>query len=168
MRIHESADVRFVPDTRQEKTMTSEEQQQRDAAAIQGLLNDLITALHDKNLDGLVSIYTPDVVAFDVGGPLQYQGTDAERKAWTAAFSMIQGPITYEIRDLDITVGDDMAFSHSINRLSGALATGQMFGPWVRWTACYRKINGQWRIVHHHVSVPVDVATGKAALDLTP
>ena len=32
----------------------------------------------------------------------------------------------------------------------------------------HRKINGTWRIVHHQVSVPVDLATGKAALDLTP
>src|SRR5579871_1271172 len=113
--------------------MTSEEQKQHDATAIQGLLDELITSLHDKNLDGLISIYAPEVVAFDVGGPLQFAGADAERKAWAAIFPMFQGPITYEIRDLDITVGDDVAFSHSINRLSGTLTTGEMFGPWVRW-----------------------------------
>jgi hypothetical protein len=29
-------------------------------------------------------------------------------------------------------------------------------------------MNGQWRVVHEHISVPVDLTTGKAALDLKP
>jgi len=148
--------------------MTVSDTRQHDAAAIQQLLDNFISALHDKNLEGVMSIYAPEVVAFDIGGPLQYQGADAVRKVWAAAFPMFQGPITYEIRDIDITVGDDVAFSHSFNRLSGTMITGQQFGPWVRWTACWRKINGAWLLAHHQVSVPVDMATGKAALDLTP
>jgi ketosteroid isomerase-like protein len=38
----------------------------------------------------------------------------------------------------------------------------------VRWTACWRKIGGQWLLVHDHVSVPVDLQAGKAVLDLKP
>ncbi len=78
------------------------------------------------------------------------------------------GPVGYEIADLSITVGEDMAFTHSFNRISATLPTGQQIGTWVRWTACWRKIRGQWLLVHDHVSVPVDVQTGKAVLDLKP
>jgi hypothetical protein len=31
-----------------------------------------------------------------------------------------------------------------------------------------RKIDGQWKVVHEHVSVPFDMETGKAMLDLKP
>lgn len=39
---------------------------------------------------------------------------------------------------------------------------------WLRWTACYRKTNGKWLIGHEHVSVPADMGSGKAILDLEP
>jgi ketosteroid isomerase-like protein len=82
--------------------------------------------------------------------------------------SSFQGPIGYEIHDLDITTGDDVAFCHSLNRLSGTLTTGQKTDLWVRCTTCFRKINGTWLIVHTQVSVPVDLEHGKAVLDGKP
>jgi ketosteroid isomerase-like protein len=95
-------------------------------------------------------------------------GADVYRKHWEEAFSLFPGPIDYEIADLDITVGDDVAFAHSFNRLSGTMNNGQMIGNWLRWTACFRKINGKWLIAHMQASVPVDLETGKAVLDLKP
>ena len=52
--------------------------------------------------------------------------------------------------------------------LSGTLNTGQKTDYWLRWTACFRKINGKWLIVHHQNSVPVDLQTGRAVLSLKP
>ncbi|HVU67616.1 MAG TPA: nuclear transport factor 2 family protein, partial [Ktedonobacteraceae bacterium] len=78
------------------------------------------------------------------------------------------GPIDYEVRDLSITVGDDVAFAHSFNRLSGTAKNGQRVGNWLRWTACFQKINGKWLIAHMQASVPVNLETGKAVLDLQP
>lgn len=148
--------------------MTVEENKKNDEAAIRSLLDDRIRALHDKDIEGIMSLYAPDVVSFDIVPPLQYTGAAAFRKVWEEALSLFQGPITYEIRDLSITVGGDVAFTHSINRMSGILHNGQQFGNWMRWTACFRKIDGKWLLVHHQASVPVDMATGKAALDLQP
>jgi uncharacterized protein (TIGR02246 family) len=148
--------------------MAVEETKNNDEAAIQRLLDDAIRALHDKNIEGIMSIYAPEVVSFDIAPPLQYKGADAFRNVWEEVFSVFQGPITYEITDLSITVGDDVAFTHSLNRMRATLTTGQQIDYWLRWTACFQKINGQWRIVHHQNSVPVDLATGKALLDLTP
>jgi ketosteroid isomerase-like protein len=107
-------------------------------------------------------------VSFDIVPPLQYVGADTYRKHWGEALSSFPGPINYEVVDLSITVGDDVAFAHSFNRLSGTMANGQKFGNWVRWTACFQKIDGKWLIVHMQASVPVDMATGKAVLDLQP
>jgi ketosteroid isomerase-like protein len=65
-------------------------------------------------------------------------------------------------------VGDDVAFTHSFNRTSATLPTGQKIGVWVRYTACFRKIGGKWLLMHDQVSVPFDVQTGRAVLDLKP
>ena len=61
-----------------------------------------------------------------------------------------------------------MAFSHALNRIGGTTATGLAVDRWLRWTACFRKRGDAWLIVHEHVSVPADVRSGMAFLDLKP
>jgi ketosteroid isomerase-like protein len=148
--------------------MTVEANKNNEEAEIQRVIEGYVEALRAKDLDGIVSIYAPELVVFNIVPPLQYVGADTFRKHWQEAFSSIQGPFGYEIADLDITVGDDVAFTHSLSRSSSPLPSGQKIGNWLRWTACFRKIGGKWLIVHEHVSVPVDVQTGRAVLDLSP
>jgi uncharacterized protein (TIGR02246 family) len=148
--------------------MAVEANKQNDEAAIQGLLDNAIKSLRDRNIEDLMSLYAQEVVAFDIAPPLRYVGVEAFRKLWEEVFSVYQGPIHYEIHVLDITVGDDVAFAYSLNRMSGTLNTGQKTDYWLRWTACFRKINGKWLIVHHQNSVPVDLQTGRAVLSLKP
>lgn len=116
-----------------------------------------------------MSICAADVVSFDVEPPLQHLGADAKRKNWERVFAVYERPLDYEIRTLTITVGQDVAFAHSLNRLSGTLKSGTATtGFWVRATTCLRKVNGQWLIAHDHVSAPLDLATGLALLTLEP
>ncbi len=148
--------------------MTVEEARKNDEAEIKRVIEGYVEALRAKDIDGVMSMYAPEIVTFDVVPPLQYVGADAMRKRWEEVFSSLPGPVGYEIADLSITVGEDMAFTHSFNRTSATLPTGQKIGTWVRSTACWRKIGGQWLIVHDQISVPVDVQTGRAVLDLKP
>jgi ketosteroid isomerase-like protein len=148
--------------------MSVEANKNNDEAAIQRLLDDGIRSLRDKNIEGVMSLYARELVSFDIVPPLRYAGADAYRKRWEETFSSFQGPIDYEIHDLDITVGDDVAFGHSLNRISGTLNTGRQTDLWLRSTVCFRKINGKWLIVHTQVSVPVDLETGRAVLSLKP
>lgn len=148
--------------------MTVEENMKNDEIAIRELVNGSIRSLHDKNIDGIMSIYAPEVVSFDIVPPLQYRGADVFRKVWEAVFASFQGPIDYEVHDLNITVGNDVAFAYSLNHISGTMTNGQKTALWLRATVCFRKINGKWLIVHHQNSVPVDLEHGKAMLDLKP
>ena len=148
--------------------MAVEEHKKNDEAEIKRVIEGGVEAVRARDIDGVMSIYAPEVVSFDIVPPLRYVGADAFRKVWEEVFFVYQGPIDYEIHDLSITVGDDVAFTHSLNRISGTMTTGQKTDLWLRWTACFRKINGKWLIVHHQNSVPVDLQTGKAVLDLTP
>jgi uncharacterized protein (TIGR02246 family) len=139
-----------------------------DEADIRRRIDKLANALRAMDLDGVMSIYAPDIVSFDIAAPLQYVGAETKRKTWVDAFAMYQPPLGYEIRDVAISVGDDLAFGHSLNRVSGTLKNGHRSDFWLRWTACFRKVDGNWLIAHDHVSVPVDPESGRALLDLEP
>jgi ketosteroid isomerase-like protein len=138
-----------------------------DEADIHKLIDKLVGAIRAMDVEGLKECFSADVVSFDVGPPLQHVGQEAKLKSWGEAFSAFRPPLGYEIRNLTITVGESVAFAHGINRLSGSL-NGNQFGPWVRWTAGFRKSDGKWLIVHDQVSVPVDYRSGKALLSLEP
>src|SRR5579859_1910657 len=139
-------------------------------AAIRQLLDRWAKAFHAKDLNGIMSIYEPGqaLVAYDVVPPLQYTGFEAYKKDYQEFLDQFQGAIDVEYRDLNIVAGDTVAFSRGLERMSGTLKNGQKFDAWVRFTECYRKINGHWLAVHDHISVPVDLDSGKAVLDLKP
>ena len=137
-------------------------------AHIRQRIDKAVEAIGSMDLDGVKPIYAPDIVSFDIVPPLQHVGAEAKWKNWLDVFEIFQRPLGYEIRDLMITVGDDVAFAHSFNRLSGTLENGSRIGPWVRYTAGFRKIDGNWLIAHDQVSLPIEFESGRALLDLEP
>ena len=139
-----------------------------DEADIRRRIDQLVQAIRAMDLEGVKATYAPDIVSFDIVPPLQHVGAEAQWKNWVDVFTAYQRPLGYEIRDLTITLGDDMAFGHSLNRISGTLKNGTRTDFWLRWTTCFRKIEGNWLIAHHHVSVPLDVGSGRAVLNLKP
>jgi ketosteroid isomerase-like protein len=155
-------------DSKQEDYVTMATPHEIDEADIRQRIERLAEAIRAMDLESVMSIYAPDIVTFDVQAPLQRVGAEAKRKNWVDAFSMFQRPLGYEIRDSTITVGVDVAFVHGFGRLSGTLKDGNSGGFWVRYTVCFRKIDGNWLIAPDHASVPLDVESGKALLNLQP
>jgi ketosteroid isomerase-like protein len=146
----------------------SEQEKTVAEALIRRRVEDLVKALNAKDLDGVMAIYAPNLVSFDIAPPLRYVGADKKRRAWQEAFAAFTGPIAYEVRDVDVTTHGELAFVHSLNHITVTLASGQLIDLWLRWTACLRRIDGVWLVVHDHVSVPADLAHGQAMLHLTP
>ena len=139
-----------------------------DEAEIRQRIGDLVEAVRAMDLEGVKSIYAADLLSFDIEPPLQHVGAPAKWKNWAGVFAAYRPPLGYETRDLEITVGGGVAFGRSLNRISGTLKNGEPIDHWVRWTACFRKIDDDWLIVHDHISVPLDVQSGRALLDLKP
>ncbi|MGN6177475.1 MAG: YybH family protein [Streptosporangiaceae bacterium] len=143
-------------------------QREVDEAKIRQQVDKIVEGIRAKDLEGLKQLYATNVVSFDVEPPLQHVGVEAKLKNWENAFRFFQD-VTYEVRDLAVTVGDEVAFGHCFGRLSGTLKNGTATsGMWVRGTFCFRKTDGNWLIAHDQVSVPFDVATGKGVADLEP
>jgi uncharacterized protein (TIGR02246 family) len=131
-------------------------------------VEDWVKAVRAKEVDAVMALYTPDVVSFDLDPPLRYAGTENKRRAWQKLFAAYTGPIGYDVHELKITTQGELAFVHSLNHVSGKLANGHGTDMWVRWTACFRRIDGVWLIEHDHVSIPADIEHGRAAVNLTP
>jgi ketosteroid isomerase-like protein len=140
----------------------------RDEAEVRRRIDSLVDAVRAADLESVMSAYAPDLVTFDIVPPLQKVSADGKRTNWMDVFATYRRPLGYDIRDLTVAVAGDVAFAHSLNRISGALKNGNEIAQWVRWTACFRKIDDRWLIVHDHVSVPTDFASGKALVDLQP
>lgn len=138
-------------------------------AEIRALIDDWAEALRAKDINGIMSHYAADIVTFDLAPPLQYTGADALKKSLEEWFPTFRGSVGYEIRGLNITASDDIAFCRSLNRISGTRTDGGQTDVWVRGTVCCRKIDGKWMVTHEHVSVPFYMdGTVKAAVDLKP
>jgi ketosteroid isomerase-like protein len=128
-------------------------------------------AFEAKDVNGVMAMYAPGaaLTAYDIVPPLQYKGADAYRKDYTDFFAQFAGPIQVQIADEHIEAGRNVAFAYGLERLTGKLTNGTAVDMWIRWTDGWKRMDdGQWRVVHEHISVPVDMATGKARMDLKP
>jgi ketosteroid isomerase-like protein len=143
-------------------------QREEDEAKIRQQVDKIVEGIQAKDLEGLKRFYATDVVSFDVEPPLQHVGIEAKLKNWARVFTFFQD-VTYELRDLTLAVGDEVAFGHGFGRLSGTLKDGTATsGIWVRGTFCFRKLDGDWLVAHDQASVPFDIASGKGVADLEP
>ncbi len=132
------------------------------------LFDDQVKAICTKDIDRLMSLYSPDILYFDVVPPLRYSGTAALRGRFLQWFDAYKGSTKVETRDVNISASGDIAVAHWLSRVSGTLKNGHEAGFWVRVTSCCQRSNDRWLVTHEHVSLPVDVMSGKAGTDLVP
>jgi len=143
----------------------------QDEAQIRQLVTEKEALMRAKDADGLVSQYAPEIVQFDLAPPLQHSGPavldPSGVRAW---FSTFDGPLDYEVRDLAVTAGENVAFCTSLERLTATpQGSAESFTLWVRSTVGLRKIDGTWRITHEHSSTPFYMdGSFQAAVDLQP
>jgi ketosteroid isomerase-like protein len=115
-----------------------------------------------------MALYAPEIVYFDVVPPLHYTGSAAIRRNFLRWFDAWQSTIGVEIRDVTISASRDIGVAHLLHRTSGTLKNRREVDYWVRATVCCQRSNQTWVITHEHISLPVDVASARAAMDLVP
>ena len=135
---------------------------------ITALYDGWVAAIRNKDLAGALSHYSPDVVAFDLINPLQYKGVGAVRERLQKWFASFNGPLGYEVRDVQVSAGEEVAFSHSMNHVQATTNDGKSIDMWWRATLCYRRQGNEWLVTHSHTSVPFDMETTMASLALKP
>ena len=137
-------------------------------AEIRAIMAARVAAVHAKNAAALVAPHAPDVVSYDLLESLQYKGVDAVRRRAQQWFDGYDGPMGYEIKDLEVFAAFDVAFCHGLHRVTGTLKGGDKVDMWWRATQGLRLVDDKWQIVHEHSSLPFDMASGKASFALKP
>jgi len=135
---------------------------------IRGWLDRWTKAFGAKDVDAIMALYTDDVIAYDVVPPLQYVGKAEYRTDYLQFLSQYADNVKVEVRDLHVGANGDLGYAAGLELISGTLKGGKKSELWVRFTSLFRKSGGRWLDFHDHVSVPADIETGKAMLELKP
>ena len=138
-----------------------------DEVQIRQMIERRVQAVDAKDVDTLVSLYDPDALLYEVLPPLTHTGA-AVRESTKNWFNGYQTKIGYDVRDLAVTVGGNVAFANYLYFVTGTLNSGDDVEMWVRATVCLQKKAGEWLVVHEHQSVPFDPETGQALTNLAP
>jgi uncharacterized protein (TIGR02246 family) len=125
-----------------------------DETAVRGLIETWADAVRRKDYPGILQSHSLDFVMFDVPRPFQSVGLDAYRKSWDLFFSWSGDPVRFDIQEMDVTAGADVAFAFASMRCEGRGSDGKPESLDFRLTMGLKKIDGRWMIVHEHHSVP--------------
>jgi ketosteroid isomerase-like protein len=124
-----------------------------DETELRELLARWAKAVRDENLAGIRADHDPDMLMFDVPPPFLSRGLDAYMATWPTFFKWQAKPVEFDFHDVEITAGQDVAFATAIGRC-GDTSSGKKVDLEFRLTIGFRKLNGCWRIVHEHHSIP--------------
>jgi hypothetical protein len=76
--------------------------------------------------------HSADVLAFDCHSQLEFKGADAYRRHLEACMPCMQGPMLFELHDLNIVAQDDVAFCHYLALCGATGADGTENRCWLR------------------------------------
>ena len=134
--------------------MSEQQNSTKDELVIRNLVENWASAVRRKDLSGILRNHSPSMLMFDVPPPLQSKGIEAYEKSWDLFFSWSHEPVVFDIGEMNITAGNDVAFVTAVMRCAGTEANGDDIELDFRLTIGLRKIDNQWIVVHEHHSIP--------------
>jgi uncharacterized protein (TIGR02246 family) len=134
--------------------MDEKQSSSADTAAVRNVIESWAAAVRRRDLEGILRNHSSDIVMFDVPPPFQSKGIEAYKKSWGSFFSWSSDPIPFDITEMNITAGADVAFVVATMHCAEPGANGEQIDLNFRLTIGLRKIGGQWTITHEHHSVP--------------
>src|SRR5664279_6265752 len=126
-----------------------------DEQQIRALIGAWADAVHDGDLNAVLADHAPDIVMFDVPPPNQgVRGIQAYRDTWPPFFAWQAGGAVFDIEELDVVAGGDVAFAYGLLRCGTPADFAHDPAQRLRLTIGLRKIGGSWIVVHEHHSFP--------------
>jgi len=79
-------------------------------------LDDWAHAVRARDVERIFTHYAPDIVAFDAIAQLQFKDAEAYDQHREACMTMCLGPMSFELHELQVTAGDELAFVLGLKR----------------------------------------------------
>lgn len=125
-----------------------------DEIQIRRVVENWAGAVRRKDLAGVLRNHSPDILMFDVPPPFQSKGLDAYKTTWDVFFAWSHDPVVFDIIEMSITAGSEVAFVAAVMRCSGTETSGEDIELNFRLTIGLRKTGDQWIVLHEHHSIP--------------
>ena len=134
--------------------MVEKRTESENERAVRNVIESWMAAVRHRDYKEILRNHSSDLVMFDVPPPFQIKGIEAYKKSWDLFFSWSSEPIPFDVSEMNITAGTDVAFAVATMRCAEPGPEGELKGLDFRLTIGLRKIDGQWTITHEHHSVP--------------
>src|SRR5215471_4943334 len=131
-----------------------------DEQSIRDMYDKWGKAMQAKDINGIMTIYDSSVVAFDAFPPREYNGKAAYQKDYEGFLAAFPGPLKENIPEMKVSVSGDIAYVFGADHWTVTAQDNKSIEMVFRFTDVLQKENGQWKIVHEHLSFPVDATTG--------
>jgi uncharacterized protein (TIGR02246 family) len=119
---------------------------------IRALVTRWAAAVHDGDLTTVLADHADDILMFDVPPPQEgVRGIDAYRETWPPFFEWQRQGAVFEIVDLEVTAGAEVAYACALLRCGKPDEIGDQR---LRLTLGLRKTANRWTVAHEHHSFP--------------
>jgi len=132
----------------------SDNQASRDESEIRALIERWARAVREEDRAIIRHDHDPDILMFDVPPPFLSQGLDAYMETWETFFSSAEKPVAFDFHDVNVTCGAEVAFATAVGKCVTTDPHGKREPLDFRLTMGLRKIDGRWRVMHEHHSLP--------------
>jgi len=126
-----------------------------DDSQIRMLIQRWADAVHRGDLETVVADHADDIVMFDVPRPEDgVRGIGQYRDVWPPFFQWQRRGASFEIAELDVTAGEDVAYAWALLRCGTPDELEADPANRLRLTIGLRRENGHWLVAHEHHSFP--------------
>ena len=134
--------------------MADKPQHATDEAQIRALIEQWSKAVRDENRAVIGADHDADILMFDVPPPFLSRGLNAYMATWETFFASAEKPVSFAFHDVEVTCGADVAFATAVGQCVNIDTNGKREPLEFRLTMGLRKIDGKWRVMHEHHSLP--------------
>jgi ketosteroid isomerase-like protein len=122
---------------------------------IRNLIHRWAAAVHAGDLGAVLEDHAGGIVMFDVPPPEDgVRGLDAYRETWPPFFEWQRSGASFEIVELDVTAGEDVAFAWALLRCGTKEELQRDPANRLRLSVGLRRQGDRWVVTHEHHSFP--------------
>jgi uncharacterized protein (TIGR02246 family) len=121
---------------------------------IRTLIENWAKAVRERDIAGILANHAEDIVMYDVPPPFESKGIAAYRDTWDTFFKWSKDSGVFDIKELEIVVGDHVAFAYASMECMGYTAREEEERLRFRLTVGLKRRDNLWVVLHEHHSIP--------------
>lgn len=127
--------------------------------AVSRVIDSWAEAFCARDLDSLMALYANEAMIFDAIPPLRERPGDSFRGKLEHCLPYFPETFSWEVAEERLEVSDNISFAHRLFKYTCDDPNHPATQTWLRHTIGLKRIDGEWKIVHDHVSLPFDPET---------